>query len=302
MGWVGNDLCVIIPNLCRCRSRLAGRCWRQQWCFLTLEGAKPYSSVLLLTIQRHAVRATATTSGLSGRASCDGPFLLQICLCSGAVPASLLPSPCHGEWPAEGTHGLQPHLGQRAPPFVYVDNVCVTHRADSSTGEGCWGFLIQRQQNGACQWKVSLVLPVAACLLLYWCESLTSCMQKTKPSFPPLSKVSLFSSHPCMASLIHIVEFLAADLHLLPLMFLVFHGERTSHLFITLWSGSHLPSQPEQLSASTTFFDSMGLWFLCIGSKMILNNSQLSFTDSCSNSFSPLFCLVIIFSFVKLAF
>jgi len=35
--------------------------------------------------------------------------------------------------------------------------------------------------------------------------------------------------------------------------------------------------------------------------QMVLSSSQLSFTNSCSNSFPQLFCFVIIFSFVKLA-
>lgn len=38
-----------------------------------------------------------------------------------------------------------------------------------------------------------------------------------------------------------------------------------------------------------------------VSQQMVLSSSQLSFTNSCSNSFPQLFCFVIIFSFVKLA-
>lgn len=81
-------MCVIIQNLCRHRSKVS---WKElktamvfcnsRRCLAVFGWAKPYPSVLLLSIERHPVHATATTSGLSERASCDGSLLLQFCLC-----------------------------------------------------------------------------------------------------------------------------------------------------------------------------------------------------------------------------
>lgn len=134
----------------------------------------------------------------------------------------------------------------------------------------------------------------------YWSESVT-CTRKTKLSFPLLAPVCLFSFNPCMTSLTSFVKFLTADLHSLPLLFLVVYREEFPIYFLLHGLAFACPpSQSSFMPAQPSFF-SMGLWFLCVGRKTILNSSQLSVTDSCSNSFFQLFCFVIIFSFVKLA-
>lgn len=262
MDWMGKhnaaqSLCVTIHNMYRHRSKVS---WKElkavmvffnsRRCLAVFGWAKLYPGVLLLTIQRYLMCATACLE--------EHPVMAHSSFSSasayGPVPASLLPSLGHyspGEWPAEDMHGLQPQLGQLATSFAFWGNVCVTDRDDSSMGEHCWGFLIQQQENWACQQKDSLVLPIAACLLLTDLSLWPSAHRRQNLHFL-LFPVSLFSFNPYMTSLISVVEFLAADLYSLLLMFLVFHGQE--ELFITLWFGFPLASKPEQLLASTAFF------------------------------------------------
>lgn len=183
-------------------------------------------------------------------------------------------------------------------PLACLGNVCVTDRVS----ENHLGLPHLAAAQGRVSAQGSTCVACCSTFAAFTDLNLSPpAPRRQKPSFPLLAPISLFSFNPCMTSLISFVKFLTADLYSVPLLFLVFYGEEFPIYFLLHDLAFACPSSQSSFLPSQPSFFSMALWLLCVGRKMILNSSQLSVTDSCSNSFFQLFCFVIIFSFVKLA-
>lgn len=215
-------------------------------CFTDFDWAEPYPSVLLLTTQRLPAFATATTSGLSGRASFDISFLLLFflwsCSCHPVTIFMLLQVRTEASW---GNTWFLTSFGA-ACHFLCFLKQCLDHRQRLlQYGRALLGLLhpATAELDVPAEGFTCVAHFVLADLNL-WPSAhrgkKTSFISSFVPSiFIPLQSVhdSLyqFGGIPC-CWLISI----AINISCLP-------WGRISLLFITFWLGFHLPSKPEQL-------------------------------------------------------